>query len=118
MYVCMPTLIATNINMDQYALLFNKDRLPEAIWCCVQTCSVNVVLLPHGTHAYSGVKQLVLSVFQSVSQSVSQWTQKIEIPSKQPIYPFSCLVLRYTPTYSYSRRITMPQIVFTACSVD
>ena len=77
-----------------------------------QLIQANAMMFPHvpllPAHAHSGVKQ-----------SVSQWTQKIEIhvPSKQPIYPFSCLVSRYTPTSSHSRRITMPQIVFTAGSV-
>ena len=31
-YICMPTFIA-------------KERLPEAICCCLQTCNVDVVLL-------------------------------------------------------------------------
>ena len=37
----MPTFIAI---MGQL-LAFFLDRLPEAICCCLQTCSINVVLL-------------------------------------------------------------------------
>ena len=38
--VCTPTFIATIANMGQF-----KERLPESICCCLQTCNVDVVLL-------------------------------------------------------------------------
>ena len=47
-YVCTPTFIATIANMGQlYIGIFIqfKERLPEAICCCLQTCNVDVVLL-------------------------------------------------------------------------
>ena len=42
-YVCMPTFIAQSPVIGIF--IHFKDRLPEAICCCLQTCSVNVVLL-------------------------------------------------------------------------
>ena len=38
-YVYIPTFIAI------IGIFILKDRLPEAICCCLQTCSVDVVLL-------------------------------------------------------------------------
>ena len=37
----MPTILATIANMGKSY----GQRLPEAICCCLQTCTVNVVLL-------------------------------------------------------------------------
>ena len=47
-YIYMPTFIATIAIMGQAVIgifIHFKDRLPEAICCCLQTCSVNIVLL-------------------------------------------------------------------------
>ena len=43
-YVCMPTFIATKLLIWAGYRHF-KERLPEAICCCLQTCNVDVVLL-------------------------------------------------------------------------
>ena len=43
MYVCMPTFIAKLLIWAGYRHF--KERLPEAICCCLQTCNVDVVLL-------------------------------------------------------------------------
>ena len=47
-HVCMPTFIATIANMGQLYIgifIHFKERLPEAICCCLQTYNVDVVLL-------------------------------------------------------------------------
>ena len=41
----MPTFIATIANMGRLYYRHFKERLPEAICCCLQTCNVDVVLL-------------------------------------------------------------------------
>ena len=42
-YVCMPTFILQLLIWASYRHF--KERLPEAICCCLQTCNVDVVLL-------------------------------------------------------------------------
>ena len=45
MYVCRLSLLQLLLWASCRHLNFFKDSLPEAICCCLQTCSVNVVLL-------------------------------------------------------------------------
>ena len=42
MYICQLSLLQLPVIG---IFVYFKDRLPEAICCCLQTCSVNVVLL-------------------------------------------------------------------------
>ena len=44
MYICQLSLLQLLL-WARYRHFYFKDRLPEAICCCLQTCSVNVVLL-------------------------------------------------------------------------
>ena len=46
MYICQLSLLQLLIYGPVIGIfIHSKDRLPEAICCCLQTCSINVVLL-------------------------------------------------------------------------
>ena len=51
MYVCQLSLLQLLIWAGYRHF---KERLPEAICCCLQTCNVDVVLLVIVLHVYSG----------------------------------------------------------------
>ena len=86
----MPTFIATIANMGH--IIHFKERLPEAICCCLQTCNVDVVLLV--------IYCMYIPAFIVTSADISQlWVYLPELPTIRILpyfygFSMSCTVVR------------------------
>ena len=74
MYIC---IIATIANLGRIFIHY-KDRFPEAICCCLQTCCVNIVLLVMCcmcTFIVTSADISQLWVYSNTSEQGTHWGQ-------------------------------------------